>query len=224
MPVDCPDFDSALNAWSTFYKRSLYATSMGKQENAKRPLGKSREAWYQVLTRYYEDPPAKYAADSRWQSDLAAITGHLHLGEWLTYSGDLEAAHEALEPVRRIWMKIRERNGVRWFGDELTRYHDVMEPVVLWGTGKVHGGVTEENVEEFEAEVAALAEAWRRVEQFGPPRATGMRRRRFAVFMSRESEAIADLQQVIAERRLEEVPEAARAVKNVFRSLYMGFG
>jgi hypothetical protein len=227
MPADQPDFDSALAAWNTFYKRSLHATQGEKPEVAKRPLEMSREAWYQVISRYYEEPPAEYAKDPRWQGDLAAITGHLHLGEWLVAAGDMETAHETLEPVRRIWLEIRERNGVRHFGDKLTRFHEVMEPVVLWGTGQTHGGVTDENIEEFYAKVVALDDAWQQVARFGfyPTQQLGPGgQRQYGRFMADAENAVEQLRYTVEDRLLDEIPEAAAAVKQAFVPLYMVFG
>ena len=227
MPADCPDFDSALAAWNAFYKRSLYATQRVYPEAAKRPLGMSHEAWYQVISRYYEGPPAEYAKDPRWRGDLAAITGHLHLAEWLVSAGDMEAAHEALEPVRQIWLEVRERNGVRHFGDELTRFHEAMEPVVLWGTGQTHGGVTDENIEEFYAKVVVLDEAWQRVTGFGfyPKEQLGPGgQRQYSVFMGGAADAVEQFRYTVEDRLLDEIPEAAAAVKQTFVPLYMQFG
>jgi hypothetical protein len=227
MPADCPDFDSALAAWNTFYKRSLLATQSENPAMAKRQLETAHEAWYQVISRYYEEPPAEYAKDPRWQGDLAAITGHLHLGEWLVSEGDMETAHETLEPVRRIWLEIRERNGVRHFGDELTRFHEAMEPVVLWGTGQTHGGVTDENIEEFYAKVVALDEAWQRVAGFGfyPKEQMGPGgQRQYVLFMGGTADAVEQLRYTVEDRLLDEIPERAAAVKNAFVPLYMQFG
>lgn len=225
MPVECPDFNSALGAWNTFYKRSLLATKGGK--TGERPLGDSRVAWYQVLSRYYADPPAEYAEDARWQTGLATITGHLHMAEWMAAGGDMAEAHEALEPVRRIWMDIRTRNGVRSFGDEVTRFHDVMEPVVLWGAGQTHGGVTEENIREFDAEVWALAEAWDDVIGFGfqPRNQRGPGGQlMFRVSMSSLDRAIRRLRLVVGDRLYEEIPEAALEVRAAFVPVFMQFG
>jgi len=227
MSADRRDFDSALAAWNTFYKRALYATQRGDPEIAKRPLGMSREAWYQVIARYYEEPPAEYAEDPRWQRDLAGITGHLHLAEWLVAAGDMEAAHETLEPVRQIWLEVRERNGVRHFGDELTRFHDVMDEVVLWGTGQTHGGVTDENIEEFYAKVVALDEAWQRVDRFGfyPKEQLGPGgQRQYVRFMGEAADAVEELRYTVEDRLLDEIPEAAASVKRAFVPLYMQFG
>jgi hypothetical protein len=227
MPIECADFRSAVGAWNTFYKRSLVITRAGRQEPGLKQLAKSREAWYQILWRYYESPPPEYSDDARWQADLAAITGRLHIAEWMAVGGDMAGAHEALEPVRQIWMDVRERNGAWWFGDELTRYHDVMEPIVLWATGQTHGGVTEENIEDFEAEAAALAKAWERVVQFpyrpGRPRGRGGRLQ-YTIFMRRASERMQTFHSTVAERRLEEIPEAALDVQRAYKALFMAFG
>ncbi len=227
MPNDCPDFPSALQAWSTYYRRSLLVTRGQDCEIAQKPLRKSVEAWYEILGRYYEEPPDTYAEDLSWQADLATITGRLHLAEWQVIGGNLKGAHATLEPVRRIWTEIRERNGVRWFGDELARYHDVMEPVMLWGTGETHGGVTDTNIEEFEAEVAKLADAWTNVARF-PFRARRPRGpggyMQYRMFMSKAYEAVAELLRLVEERRLEEIPEAARALQTTFVPLFMQFG
>jgi hypothetical protein len=227
MPIECPDFPSALQAWNTFYKRTLVVTQKGIQETALGQMAKSREAWYQIVWRYYETPPEEYADDEHWHSDLAAITGRLHIAEWMATGGDLDGAHETLEPVRWVWLGVRERNGVHWFGDELTRYHDVMEPVVLWGTGQTHGGVTEDNVEEFEAEVAKLSAAWQRVlvspYRAGRPRGRGGRQQ-FTIFLRRADAKMATFFSVVAERRLDEIPDAAREVKSAYLSLFMPFG
>ena len=227
MPADQSDFDSALAAWNMFYKRSLYATQGKGSETAQRPLGMSREAWYQVISRYYEEPPTEYAKDPRWQKDLAAITGHLHLGEWLLAAGDMKAAHETLEPVRHIWLGIRERNGVRHFGDELTRFHDVMDPVVLWGTGQAHGGVTDDNIEEFYAKVVALEEAWQRVVRFGfyPTDRLGPGGQlQYGRFMADAENTIEQLRYTVEDRLLDEIPAATAVVRQAFVPLYMAFG
>jgi hypothetical protein len=227
MPIECADFPSALQAWNTFYKRSLVVTQRGRREPAERQLAKSREAWYQIIWRYRESPPPEYAEDARWQSDLATITGNLHIAEWLVAGGDLEGAHEALEPIRRIWMDVRQRNGIRSFGDVLTTYHDVMEPVVLWGAGQAHGGVTEENIDEFQAAAAKLLEAWQSVRSFpyrpGAPRGRGGGRQ-FRIYMGRAEEAMEHFAVVVAERRIEEIPDASQGVKSAFLSLFIPFG
>ena len=216
-------FEAAYRRWSRSYRRSLLAMKKGRGEKTKLPLESSRAAWYELLDRYLATPPPEFAEDPQWHTDLATITGCLHLGEWLVYAGDRDRAHEALEPVRHIWLRIRERNGVRWFGDELTRYHDVMEPVVLWGTGETHGGVTPENVGEFGDEVAALARAWRKVKDFGYRPMARRDLRRFPRFMAREVTALSSLQAAVAARQYDQMAEASLEVRNAFLPIFIWF-
>jgi hypothetical protein len=215
------EFEATYLDWNLYYKRSLLATSRGTQEGAKQQVSQCRERWYELLGRYHLTPPPEFAEDEQWQSDLAAITGHLHVAEWQLHGGRMADAHECLERVRWIWLDIRERNGVHWFGDELTRYHAAMEPVVAWGTGAEHGGVTSGNIEDFEVELAKLLDAWGRLAQQRPPPGN---MRRFHFSMQREAAALRDLQELVADRWYPDIPEAAKQVKNAFTMLFMGFG
>jgi hypothetical protein len=215
-------FRGAYGSWNRYYKRALYATGMGTAERAKLPLAGCRQAWYELLGEYHASPPSEHAEDAQWSADLVTITGYVHLAEWRAHAGDLEEAHEALERVRYLWREVRERNGVRWFGDELLRFHDVMEPMVAWGTGAERGGVTPENVEEYRAEMARLLEAWTRVQGFEPkPRGPG---RRLPSAMANEAKALGELWHAVRAGSYGQIPEAARAVKQGFLRLYMGSG
>jgi len=222
-PARADSFEAAYRRWGRPYRRSLLATKKGRGEKTKIPLEASREAWYELLDLYLAIPPAEFAEDPQWHTDLATITGRLHLGEWLVYAGDRDRAYEALEPVRHIWLRIRERNGVRWFGDELTRYYDVIEPVVLWGTGETHGGVTPENVAEFEDEVETLASAWQTVRSFRYRPMARRDRRRFPRFMAREATALRSLQAAAAARQYDQIAEASLEVRNAFLPIFIWF-
>lgn len=215
------EFEAAYLKWNHSCKRFLLMTSGGAQGGAKRPVSDCREQWYELLRRYHNAPPPEFADDERWQSDLATITGYLHIAEWRLHAGHMKESHEALERVRWIWLGIRERNGVRWFGDELTRYHAVMEPVVKWASGAEHGGVTPENVEDFEVELAKLLEAWRRLAQQRPPQGN---MRRYSMGMRMEAHALSELDEIAAVGLYEDIPEAAKAVRSAFTMLFMGFG
>jgi hypothetical protein len=217
-------FEAAYVQWNHPYKRALLATSRGTDEQAKRVLGAAQEQWYSLLGAYYLSPPLEFAADPQWQTDLAAITGYLQIATWQLYGGDMGAAHSSLEPVRRIWLDVRERNEVPWFGDRLTRYHDLMEPVVMWATGAADGGVAPDNIDEFDAQLKTLVAAWMEVvdsaRRTPPPGNT----RQFAMAMEQEHDALKALDAASAEGRYEDIPEAARGVQKAFIQLYMGFG
>lgn len=221
-PARLSGFDAAFESWNRYYKASLVATGTGNVEGASQRMAYCREAWYKLLADYAEEPPAQFADDPQWAKAMATTTGYLHIAEWRLQAGDLERAHEALEPVRYLWRDIRQRNDVLWFGDQLLRYHDVMEPVVAWGTGAARGGVTPENVEEYAQEVQRLAGALLNLRNF-PARPSGPERRTEAL-ISREWDAIESLADAVAARDYDAIPAAAQEIKKWYIPLYMALG
>lgn len=215
------DFETAYMEWNRPYKLALLATRQANATSAERTLTRARMNWYALLYRYWDDPPAQFAGDENWQRDLATVTGYLHIAESLALAGKMYAAHDALEPVRRLWLDMRERNEIPWFGDQLTRYHDVMEPVVSWGTGETGRYVTPDNIEEFEDAFAQLEAAWREVSRAPMPAGNT---RQFAMLMGEEEKAVADLDQAIRTRNWGVIPEVCEELREAFLPLFMGFG
>ncbi len=217
---NAPAFSTLYEAFNDNYKQALFATSEGNKERAARELTGTRIAWEMLLARYYDAPPEQFAKDSRWQADLATITGYIEIADLQLGAGKLQQAHGALEPVRHIWLEIRQRNGVPWFGDELARFHDAMEPVVQLATA----GVTERGIGELAAEVANLTHAWQKVQEFGfAPRSTE-RRKQLGEMMASETQAVANLEKATGARDYGNIGPLALAVKRAFAALYLAFG
>jgi len=222
-PIMAPrsDFETAYIEWNRPYKRALLDTKRGNADRAQRALARARVTWYNVLYRYWDNPPPQFAGDADWNRDLATITGYLHIAESLALAGKMYDAHDSLEPVRRLWLDMRERNEVPWFGDQLTRYHDIMEPIVVWGTGETGRYVTPDNIEEFEDAFAQLETAWREVSRAPTPPGNT---RQFAMLMKEERTAVADLDQAIQTRNWGVIPEVCEELRDAFIRLFMGFG
>jgi len=216
-------FEAAYMQWNEPYKRSLLLTSRGNEERAKELVAAAQAQWFTLLDAYYLTPPAEFAEDPLWRTDLAAVTGYLQLAQWQLYSGDMGAAHDSLEPIRRLWLDLRERNEVPWFGDRLTRYHDLMEPVVMWATGAAHGGVTPDNIDEFDEQLKTLATAWGEIAD-AARRLRVDNRRPLDMILRQNYDALKALDDASAEARYDDLPDAARAVRSAFIQLYMRFG
>jgi hypothetical protein len=215
------DFEAAYLEWNWTYKRSLMATQKGNAEGAQGALARARVTWYQLLFRYWDDPPPAFAGDESWRRELATITGHLHIAESLVLAGKMYAAHDALEPIRRVWLDMRGRSDISWFGDELTRYHDVMEPLVVWGTGASGRWVTPESIAEFEEAYTELASAWYEVTRAPMPRGNT---RQFSMLVRQEGKAVEDLDQAIRTRNWGVIPEVCEELRQAFIPLFMHFG
>jgi len=212
-------FSDLFGAFNESYKQALYATSLGERQAASELTG-ARVSWQMVLGSYYETPPEEYRKDEGWRRDLATITGYLQIADMQVEAGRLAEAHETLEPIRRVWVEINGRNGVRRFGDELVKFHEVMEPTVVMALA----GVGEENIGEFEERVGELSEGWRGVEEFGFAPSSAERRARYEGMAVNVRTAVGNLARATEERDYAKLGPLAKAVKGAFAELYLAFG
>jgi hypothetical protein len=70
--------------------------------------------------------------DRYWSADLEEVNASIvKAGQIIDTGAQLREAHEHLEHVRQVMMHARERSGIEYFVDHLTRFHDPMEVIVL---------------------------------------------------------------------------------------------
>ncbi len=214
-----PSFATLFSAFNENYKQALYATQQGEEDRSVGELAATRLTWEMVLLRYYEAPPEAYRKDTRWKADLATVSGYIDAAEAQLHAGNLAEAHAALEPIRRLWADINERNGLRRFGDALTRFHEVMEPAVL--AGKT---TDEASLAAFQAKLEALTTGWRKVQHFGFLPKRDQDKKRFKELMAAETLAIGNLTQAAEAKDCAGIQRVAPEVKNAFAELYLAFG
>lgn len=215
-----PSFQTLFSAFNENYKQTLYATQQGEEDRSRGEMAATRLTWEMVLLRYYETPPEAYRKDARWQADLATVSGYLDAAEAQLHAGNLSEAHAALEPIRRLWADINARNGVRRYGDALTRFHEVMEPAVMAGKTTAD----EVSFAAFQEKLAALTEGWKQVRHFGflPKREDD--RKRFKDLVAAETAAIENLTKVAQAKDYADIQKLSPEVKNAFAELYLAFG
>ena len=217
---NAPSFGVLFDAFNENYRQALYATQQGEKKRSSAEVAATRLAWGMLLLRYSETPPQAYRKDPRWQADLATISGYIDAAHAQLEAGNIPEAHATLEPIRRLWVDINQRNGVRRFGDELVRFHDVMEPLVQSAVA----GVDESSIAEFRKRLDALVAGWRQVQHFGfaPKRAED--RKRFKEMVAAESLAIDNLAKATKAKDYPGIASLAPKVKDAFAKLYLEFG
>ena len=72
-------------------------------------------------------------------------------------------AHEALEHVREVLMKLRQRNGIDYFIDRLTAFHEPMEAIVLAAKDKTGDTLTDADIALIRKRMPQAEQAWQRV-------------------------------------------------------------
>ena len=106
------------------YIPALGLTGQGNVAQAQTAFLKFESTWSSFKTQ----TNSALAGDAGWVKDQAtvdAIVAEAH--ESLMVKKDNPGAHEALEGVRKTLLVTRERLGIPYFVDSLTRFHNAME-------------------------------------------------------------------------------------------------
>ncbi len=112
------------------YVKALVSTSKKDYNASEEALDGLVEDLETIKAKYAENPPAVYATDEKWPDTLdEALTIAKSSREYLR-KNDIEAAHEALEPMRDLFLELHRRNGINLMGDRLTDFHTIMEIAV----------------------------------------------------------------------------------------------
>jgi len=217
---NAPAFIDLYQAFNDNYKQALLATHQRDKENAWSELEGTRVAWQMLVRQYYDAPPPEYRADRLWKRDLAAISTAISTAVTQAQAGDLAGAHKVLEPIRHIWLQIRERSGVRWFGDQLTKFHDVMEPAAQAAIA----GVTDGDIADLQRQLEAVSVSWQGVLQFRHEPRSEERQKLLAEMLATETQALGNLQSAAKAKDYGNLKPLAQAVQRAFFALYLAFG
>lgn len=218
-------FEERYQSWKERYKQALLASSQGRVQEASSWTAMAETEWQALVMYYYEEPPAAFRSDELWQDDLAFITGLQQVARWQLAVGQVRQAHYTLEPIRLVWADLHERNGQARLEDALVRFHEAMEPVAQWATGQRGGGVSAANAAGFREEVAALAAEWSKVVAVARKGAVAAEfQARLEELVTRQTAAIAALQQAAEKEQWPALPQAGATVRDTFAGIYMEFG
>ncbi|WP_440954439.1 hypothetical protein ACSAZK_12480 [Methanosarcina sp. Mfa9] len=112
------------------YVKALVSTSRNEYNASEEVLDALVEDLEAVKAEYAENPPAVYAADEKWPETLDEALAIAESSREQLRENDIEAAHEALEPMRDLFLELHQRNGIDTMGDRLTEFHTIMEIAV----------------------------------------------------------------------------------------------
>ena len=143
-------------------------------------------------------------------------------------AGDYAAAHTALEDVRIELMKRRMAQGVDYFMDRLTAFHEPMEVLALAGNTLKPQDLTPARRAELEKTYAEARALWRSVEQNLPDlKAYGLseaQQGQFTKGMADVTVAMARLSDALRGSDNAALLKAAAAIKPPFARTFTAFG
>jgi hypothetical protein len=207
------------------YIAALALTSQGKVAESRKAVGDLKQSWQGFRDRYYNASPR----DSQWKQDFDDVNGMVNEAAKIVASDrKVTDAHEALEHVREVLMKLRLRNRIDYFIDRLTAFHEPMEVIVLAGKDKSEDTLTEADIGRIRKMLPQAEQAWQRVTvttldandyMLTPAQADDARK-----LMTLETASLATLKDALAASDKARIAQAAVAIKPNFAKLFMIFG
>jgi len=107
---------------------AYYYTGLGKKLPAQSALKLLRKEWENFSISYYNFMPR----DREWKEDLSEIDEKISIAIGLVNKGKgLELARKNLEKIRNLAWRMRQRNGIKYYLDQLNDFDEVLEAMLL---------------------------------------------------------------------------------------------
>jgi hypothetical protein len=207
------------------YIAALALTSQGKVDESRKAVNALQESWQAFKARHYNANPA----DKNWKADFDAVEKRVAnaVAIVVTPGKNVNEAHEALEDVRNVLMKLRQRNRVEYYIDGLTAFHHPMEEIVLAAKDKTAQTLSDSDVARIRKTLPEAEKLWKSVES---------RKLDAAVYdlsaaqtddalklVKLETVALAALKDALVSGDKAQIAKAAVGIKPNFAKLFMTF-
>lgn len=165
-------------------------------------------------------------APKHWREALTQAGQHIQAASAAAAQANWKQAHDALEPVRTDLMAVRQAQGLDYFVDRLTAFHEPMEALALAATrGEPLDARRRADLEKTFAHARAL---WAQVERQPVDAArhglSGPRAAQLQKALAEESLALARLSDALRGGDNAQVLQAAGAIKAPFARAFTAFG
>lgn len=142
------------------YIAALALTSQGKVAESRKAVDALQKEWQGFSERHVNAKPG----DTQWKPDFEHVSGMVNEAVKIAASNrKITDAHEALEHVREVLMKLRQRNRIDYFIDGFTAFHEPMEAIVLAAKDKTAETLADADIARIRATLPLAEKAWRRV-------------------------------------------------------------
>jgi hypothetical protein len=207
------------------YIAALALSSQGKIDESRKAVTALREAWQGFKAKHYD----ANAADKQWKADFDAV------GKMVAKAGtivvtpgkNVSEAHEVLEDVRNVLMKLRQRNRIDYDIDGLTAFHHPMEDIVLAAKDKTAQTLSNADLAKIRNTLPQAETLWRAVEARKFDAVTyqlsAAQSEDVAKLVKLESAALANLKEAMASGDKAQIAKAAVGIKPHFAKLFMTF-
>lgn len=207
------------------YIAALALTSQGKVAESRKAVDALQKEWQGFSDRHANAKPG----DTQWKPDFDHVSGMVNEAVKIAASDrKITDAHEALEHVREVLMKLRQRNRIDYFIDSLTAFHEPMEAIVLAAKDKTADTISEADITRIRATLPLAEKAWQRAATakldandylLSPSQADDARK-----LIALENASLQALKDALDTGDKARIAQAAVGIKPNFAKLFMTFG
>lgn len=203
----------------------LSLTNQEKAEPSKKAIGILKEEWGRFKAGHYNANPK----DAKWKQDLDLVASKILQAERIILSGkNLMEAHETLEEIRYAFMATRKRNGIEYYIDHLSEFHEHMEAIVHAASDTTPASFSDKEKTFIAKECAEATRIWSRTQQLPFDkelfRFDDRRESKRQELLQKEAAALKNLQNALDSGDASQIIPAAKAVRPNYAQLYMLFG
>ena len=207
------------------YIAALAVTSQGKVAESRKAMELLAASWKGFKERHYSANPA----DNQWRKDFDETDRMIAEAVKIVVSDrNVTEAHDALEEVRMVMMRLRSRNKIEYFADELTAFHEPMEAIVLAAKDKTPQTFTDADLATIRKKLPEAEKRWQRVMTTGLDGVTYQldagQVDKARKLMQVEQQALAELKSALESGEKSRIIKAAVGIKPNFAALFMTFG
>jgi hypothetical protein len=118
------------NTMNNYYKQALFLTGKNERAAAVQNYDRLVPEYARFQAKYTAYHPHAVKGDGQFDADLAQISTLIAAPANDVRTGDLHAAHLALEKVRPVFQEMFKRNHFSMLSIALVEFHDVMELIL----------------------------------------------------------------------------------------------
>ncbi|MFH1683837.1 MAG: hypothetical protein ABIA67_03015 [Candidatus Margulisiibacteriota bacterium] len=210
------------------YIPALIFTNLQKQRESELAVERLRKKWDKFNQKYYglEIKYGKDITDKFWKEDFDQISALIVSAEGFVKQKKLSAARGKLEGIRVVLLELRSRNGLKYFLDGMTGFHNSMEGLILTLTGK--DKLNDKDVFKLRLLFKEAQSSWTKVAGseidlllfgFDPKKIEAVKKR-----IQEEEQGMASLAAALSSKDADRIFQAAQDLKPNFMVLYKAFG
>lgn len=203
----------------------LALTNQEKINPSKKAMEVLKAQWAQFKANHYKAEPK----DPKWKQDLDRVESKIIEAEQVILEEkNLMDAHELLETIRYALKAARNRNGIDYYIDYLSEFHEHMEAIVHMATERDAGSFADKDLEFLDRECEEAIRVWLQVQTFAFDKElfgfSDSQETRRKELLEREAQALHKLQEALKVDDRMLIIKSAKEIRPYYSQLYMLFG